>query len=178
MSDIDHVFARLGGGQSATTEQRELRHIPRRGGAAGSRVVEVVRLPTRGATLGRDQARPGRSRVRAATWDDGFSARPAAPSALPPQPASTRATQTVAHVMPMRQPTRVEPLVEPALPAVPDAAQPPAPAARARRAALVVSRRIADPFDAADDGSNCLRCGYLVEQARERRGLMTCSTCG
>jgi len=38
-------------------------------------------------------------------------------------------------------------------------------------------RRFADPF-ADDDGANCLRCGYLVEPAREKRGLMTCSACG
>jgi hypothetical protein len=39
-------------------------------------------------------------------------------------------------------------------------------------------RRVADPFDADDDGANCLRCGYMVEPARERRGLMTCAACG
>ena len=38
-------------------------------------------------------------------------------------------------------------------------------------------RRFADPF-ADDDGANCLQCGYLVEPAREKRGLMTCSACG
>jgi hypothetical protein len=40
------------------------------------------------------------------------------------------------------------------------------------------SRRVADPFDPADDGANCLRCGYVIEPARERRGLMTCAECG
>jgi hypothetical protein len=40
------------------------------------------------------------------------------------------------------------------------------------------SRRVADPFDANDEGANCLRCGYVVERARERRGLMTCAECG
>jgi hypothetical protein len=39
------------------------------------------------------------------------------------------------------------------------------------------SRRVADPFDADDDGANCMRCGYAVEPARERHGLMTCSGC-
>jgi hypothetical protein len=39
-------------------------------------------------------------------------------------------------------------------------------------------RRVADPFDAHDDGANCLRCGYVVEPAREKRGLMTCAACG
>jgi hypothetical protein len=46
MSDSDDVFARMGGGKPASTGQRELRHIRRRGNTAGSRVVEVVRLPT------------------------------------------------------------------------------------------------------------------------------------
>jgi hypothetical protein len=41
----------------------------------------------------------------------------------------------------------------------------------------VAVRRFADPFADGDDGTNCLRCGYLVEPARERRGLLTCSTC-
>jgi hypothetical protein len=41
-----------------------------------------------------------------------------------------------------------------------------------------LTRRVADPFHADDDGANCLRCGYLVEPARERRGLNTCAACG
>jgi hypothetical protein len=40
------------------------------------------------------------------------------------------------------------------------------------------TRRFADPFAADDDRANCIRCGYLVDKARDRRGLMTCSTCG
>jgi hypothetical protein len=43
---------------------------------------------------------------------------------------------------------------------------------------VALARRVADPFDANDDGANCLRCGYAVEPARERRGLMTCAGCG
>ena len=69
-----------------------------------------------------------------------------------------------------------------ATPAVPD----PEPAVTARRGlgrprkqpAMAPARRIADPFDPNDDGANCLRCGYAVERARERRGLMTCAVCG
>jgi hypothetical protein len=55
---------------------------------------------------------------------------------------------------------------------------PPPPAKVARRTARVASWRIADPFDRADDGANCLRCGYAVQPARERRGLITCAGCG
>ncbi|GGJ40401.1 hypothetical protein GCM10011320_55070 [Neoroseomonas lacus] len=40
------------------------------------------------------------------------------------------------------------------------------------------TRRVANPFDASDDGANCMRCGYAIEPAREKRGLMTCSGCG
>jgi len=39
-------------------------------------------------------------------------------------------------------------------------------------------RRVVDPFDAEDDGANCMRCGYAVEPAREKRGLLTCAHCG
>jgi hypothetical protein len=46
------------------------------------------------------------------------------------------------------------------------------------RVAKPAVRRVADPFDADDDRANCLRCGYAIERARERRGLMTCAECG
>jgi hypothetical protein len=59
--------------------------------------------------------------------------------------------------------------------AVADASQPRATRAKAQK---TVSRRFADPFADDDTGANCLRCGYLVERAREDRGKMTCSRCG
>jgi hypothetical protein len=65
--------------------------------------------------------------------------------------------------------------------AAPEPEAPPPPRARRARVARVPApeeRRVADPFDAEDDGANCLRCGYLVEPAREKRGLMTCAACG
>jgi hypothetical protein len=40
------------------------------------------------------------------------------------------------------------------------------------------ARHFADPFAAGDDGANCMRCGYLVEPVREKRGLLTCAACG
>jgi hypothetical protein len=175
MSDIDRVFARLGGAQPTSTEQRELRHIPRKGGSTGSRVVEVVRLPTKGAPQGEGGARRSDVRLRAATWEDGFPAR----SALPPQAAAPveigtaapPAAEPVAHVMPVWQRRVEEPEVAAAPPPPPDAA-PPAPAPRR------AGRRVADPYDMEDDGANCLRCGYAVQPARARRGLMTCAGCG
>ena len=46
------------------------------------------------------------------------------------------------------------------------------------RAPKTTGRLFANPFSPDDGGANCMRCGYLVEPAREKRGLMTCSGCG
>lgn len=180
MSEIDHVFARLGGSQSTSTERRELRSIPRRGSATGSRIVEVVRLPPRGATAGHDQAHRPASNVLAATWDDGFPPKSARAPSPSPEPVATVTVKPVAHVMPRWEPAVVEPESE-APPTGPFEASsgPTQPrAAHKRRGRGPSGRRVADPFDATDDGANCLRCGYLIERAREHRGLTTCSACG
>ncbi len=177
MSDIDRVFAQLGGKRSSDGDQRELRRIPRKGNAAGSRVVEVVRLPAKGAASPGGASRQTDHRLRAATWDDGFPAKSAPTSSLfSPTPAAEvpqPVVPPVVHVMPGWAPSPVEPETRPA-----PAAEAKPRAARARRTAPTISRRVADPFDAADDVANCLRCGYVVEPARERRGLMTCAACG
>ena len=47
-----------------------------------------------------------------------------------------------------------------------------------KQPASAPTRRVADPFNACDDGANCMRCGYAIEPAREKRGLLTCSECG
>ncbi len=182
MSDIDRVFARLGGGQPTTTEQRELRHIPRRSGSTSSRVVEVVRLPARGAAASAGGSRRTNLGVRAETWDDGFPTRSPPPSSPAPQLAAgtvdPMTAEPVAHVMPMWERAVAEPEVVPAPP--PETAQTATTPAtkRVRLAARSGSRRVADPYDTNDDGANCLRCGYLIQPARERRGLMTCAACG
>jgi hypothetical protein len=44
--------------------------------------------------------------------------------------------------------------------------------------ALQRRRRVADPFDIDDHGANCIRCGYAIASAREKRGLTTCAGCG
>jgi hypothetical protein len=177
MSEIDRVFAGLGGRQSAPSARRELRRIPGKGGASATRTVEVVRLPARGASES-----PGRQRadlqMRAATWEDGFpaqAARPMPPAADMPQPVRAEPTT---HVMPMWERSRAEPESPPPPEPAPDA-----PRARRGRppgstSARREERRVADPFDPEDDGANCLRCGYAVESARERRGLLTCAACG
>ncbi len=46
-----------------------------------------------------------------------------------------------------------------------------------RAAKPVAGRAFADPFAAEDTGANCIRCGYLVEPEREKRGLLTCHQC-
>jgi hypothetical protein len=54
--------------------------------------------------------------------------------------------------------------------------EPPARGARQPRGSS--TRSVADPFDDTDERANCLRCGYAIQPARERRGLMTCAGCG
>jgi hypothetical protein len=69
------------------------------------------------------------------------------------------------------------PLLAPLSPDLP-AAQPPATICRQPRATKSAAKRVfADPFAADDTGANCIRCGYLVSPAREKRGLMTCVQC-
>src|SRR6185503_4193096 len=75
------------------------RSIPRKGGSAGSRIVEVVWLPAKGMVAEGAGPRPADSRVRAQTWDDGFPARAAAASALPTQLVKPEAPAPVVHVM-------------------------------------------------------------------------------
>jgi len=52
------------------------------------------------------------------------------------------------------------------------------PQAPKRSTAKETARHFADPFAESDDGANCLCCGYLVEPAREKGGLLTCAACG
>ena len=47
-----------------------------------------------------------------------------------------------------------------------------------KQTASAPTRRVADPFNPSDDGANCMRCGYAIERAREKRGLLTCAGCG
>ena len=180
MPDIDRVFARLGGGQPAAGTQREARSIPRKGGSTGSRVVEVVRMPPSGTTARTDHAVRPDAKLRAQTWEDGFPARSAPALPASPPPVAVERIEPVAHVMPARQPAA--PPSEPTPPIAAQAATSSraaqAATPRPARTARPTGRRSADPFDASDDGANCFRCGYLVEPARERRGLTTCAACG
>jgi hypothetical protein len=97
------------------------------------------------------------------------------------QPVAPEPPPPVVHMMPMWEPSSQQP-AEP----VTGAGEPPVeaagPASRSPRIAKakapkVVARHFADPFADGDGGTNCMRCGYQVESAREKRGLLTCSTC-
>jgi len=142
--------------------------------------VEVVHVRSGSHGRAADKAGPPSFGVRAASWADGFPARDA-PSPYPdaPKPAVAAPVAPTFHVMPTRSPP--VPAAE-AAPAVPGSG--PVIAARRGRGrprkqpAVSPARRIADPFDPNDEGANCLRFGYAVEPARERRGMMTCAGCG
>ncbi|MEO3473675.1 hypothetical protein AAFN86_17535 [Roseomonas sp. CAU 1739] len=174
MDDKDHVFARFKDDKPAAAERRERLTIPGRAGATGSRVVEVVHV--RAGASAKERPRRLDAHVRSASWDGGFPVRQKPQLFQPIEPAATEVTQPVTHVMPAWEPASPEPMAAP-----PDdvAEAPVAVAMPARQPSMHRSaRRVADPFDAEDDGANCLRCGYAITPAREKRGLMTCAECG
>ena len=187
MSEVDRLFPAQRGQETKTqtTEKRFILSPPRRGGPGSGkgRVVEVVHVRRDGAKATKDRSRPAPWSVRAETWPDGFSPK----ATLPPQP---RAIEPVApepvppavHVMPVWEPPAPQPSLPATMPHEPPVETVPAERRRPRqpkaKTPKVTARRFADPFTGGDDGTNCLRCGYLVERAREKRGLLTCSTCG
>jgi hypothetical protein len=181
MSEIDDIFARLGGGRITASDQRDQRDIPRRGKAGGSRVVEVVHVTSR-RPGGSAPVVPRRaeSGVRAQSWDGGFPTRPMPQPAPSPQPVVAKAPEPVGHVIARWEPVPAAPPIVQPEPARGETRRRPIAAAAARAAegnARPEARPVADPFNPDDDRANCLRCGYAVEAARERRGLMTCAAC-
>lgn len=174
--DKDCVFANFKDDRLEASDRRELLTIPRRAGATGSRVVEVVHVRSGGAI--KDRPRRVDAHVRAASRDGGFPAKRAvvAPSLV--GSVTVEAAEPTAHVMPAWEPTVAEEAPSPprvlAQPIVvrrgrgrPSKESNPAP-----------TRHVADPFDASDDGANCIRCGYAIEPIREKRGLLNCAACG
>ena len=151
--------------------------IPRRAGSTGSRVVEVVHVRA-GAAI-QDRPRRMNAQARGASWDGVFAARQAAPALLLARPVAAELAQLVIPVVSAPEPTQVD--VELAQPVeavrLPPPAQEGIAGGRGRKPGKS-PRRIADPFDPDDDGANCMRCGYAVEPAREKRGLLTCAECG
>ena len=179
MSEADRVFARLATPVAhPEPEAKEFVSVTskRRGTVPGqSRTVEVVHRRSDRVTPPAEPAHLPAPSAHAAIWPEGFPARPAPAPPLLDSPGKTpdHNPSQVGHVMP-----GWEPLLAPVQPGQP-AATPVANAPRRPRVARqAAGRRFADPFAAEDTGTNCFRCGYLVEPARERRGLMTCASCG
>ena len=186
MSEADRVFSRHKQERPATpSQERQLvLSAPRRNGSGigKSRIVEVVHVSRDRASPQAEQSRPVPRYVRAETWPDGFHARSAAPlPAHDPQPAAPGPAPDVGHLMPGWQP-----LLPPAGPATePGEASAEVPLVRRRQkrdaistAPKAATRHFADPFVDHDTGANCRRCGYLIEPAREARGLTRCARCG
>ena len=180
MSEIDDIFARLGGGRSANSDQRDHRDIPRRGKAGGSRVVEVVHLPTRRTGVGPGVTRRTESGVRAQIWEGGFPARSPLQSSPSTQPEAAKAPEPVGHVVVRSEPVMEAVAIPPPAPAPVEVQAGPDDETKARSARSSTrqkARPVADPFNPEDDRANCRRCGYAVEAGRDRRGLMTCAAC-
>ena len=158
-----------------TNEKRHVVTAPRPG-AGKSRVVEVVHIRRDRARPVEDHPPPASWNVRTEIWPESLQAKQDIQT-VAPEPAPP-----VVHVMPMWEPSPPqpaptvtppdEPLVEPAMAGQHRSRTPKA------RTSEGEARHFADPFAEGEDGANCLRCGYLVEPARERRGLLTCSSCG
>lgn len=183
MTEVDRVFSGMQGrpGQPTNIEQRIIQHRHRQGGASHirTRVVEVVHVRRNGKRPVDGQANP----VSAAEVSpEDFGGRPEKRSSgIGIAPATFEPPQPVVHVMPMWEPS----VEEGQLVAPPDGAstEAPAPSPRNRRAQSAPARQAsarpyANPFAEDEGGANCLRCGYLVEPERERRGWLTCATCG
>lgn len=180
MSEIDDIFARLGGGRIANTDARDHRDIPRRGKAGGSRIVEVVHLTTGRSGVGSAAARRTESGVRAQTWDGGFPTRSAPSSSPSTQTVALKSPEQVGHIIDRWEPVvDVAPSPEPA-PAPVELQPDPGDETTARTARGGTRqnlRPVANPFNPENDRANCLRCGYVVEPGRDRLGLTTCADC-
>lgn len=187
MSEADRVFPHYKpqGSQPTSGEQRHILSAPRKSGLGGSknRVVEVVHVRRDRAKPPEHRPRPAPWHVRAETWPNGFRAKSAPP--LPDHdvpPVEPKLAEPTVHVMAMWEPAPqmpAQPVVEPAEAPVEIAAAEDRKSFTPKpRASKVAMRRFADPFADDDSGANCIRCGYLVEPTREKRGLWTCSNCG
>ena len=182
-SEADRVFPRnqFAGTRPSSEVKQLLRIASRRGGIGSSRVIEVVHLRTsRAKPASADvQRQPPTHLAHAETWSEGFHARsaPMAPPAIPADPVLQ-----VGHLIPSWEPllpplqpptTYIAPLVE----VTAATCRTKRLAAPDREALKRAPRHFADPFDPEDTGSNCIRCGYLIETAAERTGLVICSQC-
>jgi hypothetical protein len=186
MSEADRVFPRQDGqeAQPSAKEKRFIHAAPRGGGAGAgkSRVVEVVHVRRSGPRSADDRPRPAPWSVRAETWPEGFRATSAPPLARQDaRPSAPEPALPTVHVMAMWEPSPQQPAQPEATPAAPLVGTPVVARGRPRISKpdrpQMAPRPFADPFAPEDSGANCIRCGYLIEPTRERRGLLTCSTC-
>jgi hypothetical protein len=178
MSEADRVFARMTTpGALPSPDDKRLLHVTsrRRGAVAGqSRVVEVVHRRS-------GQKAPAAEPADVTPWLEGFQGRAAPTRSSAEDPAATPIpAPPVGHLMP-----GWEPLLSPLQPAEPAAKIPArirsrpwaAKPEQSQNQPKSIKRAFADPFAAGDTGTNCIRCGYLVSPAREKRGLVTCLQC-
>lgn len=177
MNEEDRVFARFKGNKPEASGRREQLTIPGRAGTSGSRVVEVVHV--RSSAGMKDRPRHVGTHVRAASWDSGFLAKQIAAGAMPFEPMAPESAKAGRHIVTAEETAAAETGTAP----LPSAEELFATTHRVRggphhETASKPARRIANPFDAGDDGANCMRCGYAIETELEKRGLMTCSECG
>ena len=103
MDDKDRVFANFKDDKPDAPDRRELLSIPRRAGAPGSRVVEVVHVRSGGAM--KDGPRRIDTHVRAASWESGFPAKQVVAPLPFVEPGTADMTTPTAHVMPAWGPT-------------------------------------------------------------------------
>lgn len=185
MSEADRVFSRLPKPIASSSERRHIVTAPRktRSGTVTNRVVEVVHVARGTSGPRKDHPYPVQRDGRAESWPDGFHAKSASPTVLPnTHPMTPRPAPPVVHVMPAWEPSPQKPALTDEGPAELSSSIPTIGRQTQHNAASshskTTTRRFADPFAADDDGANCTRCGYLVEAARERFGLWTCSKCG
>jgi hypothetical protein len=178
MADHDHVFARFHDNHAPSEPRHELLSIRRKGSSQSSRTVEVVHVRSGKTPSKKDQPAQAAG-VRAATWTEGFPIKTAPARSPFDMPMGIEAPQPTVHVMPMWEPSQAEPEATPPLEAG-LREEVSATKVRGRRQPTdrITPGSSADPFDLDDDGTNCLRCGYRVEPARERRALLTCAKCG
>ncbi len=184
MSDANRVFLRQPRQATSSSQTRHIVTAPRKNshGTVRSRVVEVVHVARRSSGPLKDQPSSTPSHAHVEAWPDGFLAKPPAP-ALPQktQPTAPEIRPPTVHVMPAWEPSVHQPESTVAEPVEGSSSTQAVEGLNLRdakpRSPKMTVRRFADPFSDGDDGANCIRCGYLVERAREARGLWTCSKC-
>jgi len=169
MSEADRVFSRHEPSSArASSEQKHFIHTTshKRGLGNQTRTVEVVHVRRGVSASIENHPRPAPLSAQAVTSPDGFNANRTPQRQPDAMPVAPKPAPQVGHVL-----LRGMPAKQAELPEI-EADRPRSPRAVAEKA-----RRFADPFAAGDSGANCIRCGYLVEVAREKRGKTTCATC-